>query len=173
MHFSKFLIASVTVFIVIIVIVIIVIILVILLTTTSQKEKTLNISPEYLLLEKLKNDDNFHNDFLKNPKKMLEDFYSENLGYTVTFPDINIIPIEENPKTLYVLIPELKGKEVRPLNPSPLERMVILNNSIATYGMYMNTLDGIWWRLGLHNGSCLKDIYNEVKKVKNTDKLLC
>ena len=131
---------------------------------------TTNKNFELEFLEKLK-DVVFLEQLENNPKDVLEEELSKYTGRPFAFNDnVKVKLIHENEDTLYLLIPQ---DEPLPVSGSPLEKVLGTLNEPETYGLFMSNLNGMWWRLGLHNGSCIKDINNEIQMVENRKCLIC
>lgn len=108
--------------------------------------------------------------FAANPKAALEEALTKYKGRPFQFPPgVNVKVMEHNDNDIYVMFPRPPGEPA----VSPLDRIVGFLDESRTYGLFMGSLEGIWWRMGLENGSCMSDIWAEVEAVKKNRPLKC
>lgn len=124
---------------------------------------------EMEFLEKVK-DPVFLAELNENPKEVLEREISAFTGQPFILPDsVNVKIIQEEPNDLHLMIP---SQQPLPLN-GPLQDILNVLNENITFGLFMGNYRQLWWRFGIHAGSCIADINEEVKTVKNRRCLIC
>lgn len=159
---------------IIIVLLLIIVALVIFIAITfsiSQPVCSVGRNFELEFLQKVK-DPLFLNRLEENPKRVLEEEISRYTGETFQFSDnVNVKVLQEDPNDLYLLIPPEEGLPND--GNSPLEQVLNVLDEKETYGLFQGNLQSFWWRLGLHNGSCIADILKEIQTVNNRKCLSC
>lgn len=152
------------------IVIIIIIMIIYKLFTNNKINSQYNFEKD--LLNRLTNDLQFREEFLKNPKDKLQLLLSQKYGNIVLPPQLKVQLIMEDPNILYVLVPPYRSSNNSSNNPSnnssnfsALEYILNILNENKTYGMFMGYYNNIFWRYGIHNGSCIKDIQNEVDNV--------
>jgi hypothetical protein len=114
-------------------------------------------------------DPTFYSKLKGNPKRVLQEEISQHIGRDFAFSDdVRVLVVEERPNDIHLMIPSQK-----PPGKGPLDQVIEALGEDKTFGLFMGNLDGIWWRLGLHNGSCMSDVMNEIREVKSRKCIKC